>query len=208
MILKSQQQVLFAKENDLRETFLALTGEALPPMDVGAARTRVSNVMLANVNHQHHMGVPANKVDTSVKTIQELVDAGVPVDLYAMNPYKAGTLLHEVKEAQLAAAPIERRPQIVKARDKPEGKHAPAGRRIGWRAVEGGLSRLQSGSSRARTLQLLREFTERDLVATEEELARHLVPLAGFSGSVKQHLQKLLEVGHVEPVYATEGEHS
>lgn len=205
MILKTQRESMVASFADLKETYAALTGEPLPEMDIAAARTRVSMVMLANVNHQHHSGVPANTADTSVKTIREMQDAGVPVDLSALNPYREGTLIHEVKAAALAAPPCERRPQIVKAREKPEGKHAPLGRRIGWKAVPGGLSRLQAASSRAAVLSAVRALTEQGRIATEEELAAAMSIVPGFSGSVKQHLQKLLEVAHVAPVYAQEG---
>ena len=204
MILTDQRAAMVGSFDDLTETYLALTGEPLPPMEIAAARTRVQMVMLANVNHQQRSGVPANSPPPPVRTLKALATAGVPLDMFALNPYKVGTLLREVKEESLAAPTFERRPQIVKARDKPEGKHAPKGRRIGLKAVPGGVSRVGALSSRGMVLAAVRGLSQGGQVATEDMITAVATANPDFSGSVKQHLQKLLEVAHIAPVYAPE----
>lgn len=208
MILTDQRAAMVGSFDDLAATYAALTGEPLPPMEIAAARTRVQMCMLANVNHQQHSGQPANAPPPPVRSLKALATAGVPLDMFALNPYKVGTLLRELKEESLTAQPCERRPQIVKAKDKPEGKHAPKGRRLGWQAVPGGVSRVGAASSRGIVLLAVKELSRDGEFATEDNISKVCALQPHFTGSVKQHLQKLLEVAHIAPVYAqqTEGE--
>ncbi len=197
MILKDIRGVFGASLQDLRETYAALTNTPLPAhMSIAAARTRVEMCMLANVKAQQVRGVPPNSVQKPVPVAALIEKHGAAnITLAEVNPYAEGTLLRELHDEAAAAPVIERRPLPVKAADKAGGHHAPLGRRTGYVFSAGGTSKMQPGSSRSMVLRFVKAAFPESV--TIEAVAAHCAALPGYTGEARQHLQKLLAVGHV-----------
>ena len=178
-LLRTQAAVETATMDDLVHTFNELRGESIDERkffgSIAIARTQVRMAILSAEHEAGKAGVPKDS-KPAAKTVKEL----------GFNPYKEGTMSHELFEAVHSQQPIAPRPK--KAELPPEQQRT---RLIinKVRATMEGTSRPQAGSTRAAVLRFIQESPER--TCTVAALEEH------FQQPVRGFLQKLLEKNHI-----------
>lgn len=172
--------------DDLVHTYNELRGEELTAANfpsIEVARNRVRMAILAAENESGKAGVAPN-TRPAAKTVKEL----------GFNPYKEGTMSHDLYAAVHAQQPITPRPK--KAELPPEQQVARVAiDRV--RATFAGTSRVQAGSVRGAVLKFIQDAP--DHTRSVQELEEH------FQQPVRGFLQKLLEKNHIALVADDEG---
>lgn len=174
-IIRDRNAVRGADLADLNHTYRALKGEPTHPgfTNRAAAEVQVGMAIMAAEDAAGHAGVPKG---TQPKAL-------TPQELQRANPYKEGTLSHQLHEAIASQQPIQRREAQPKEKSSRVTIH-----RV--RATFAGTSKPQAGSTRNAVLLHLQSLP--NATATVEELEAH------FKQPVRGYLQKLVEKNHVE----------
>ena len=187
-LIRSQADVQAASMEDLVYTHNALRGESVETFDsLDAARVRVRLDILASENVVAQRGLAPGQRPVA-KTIAELGD----------NPYKPGTMSHELHAAIQAQTPIERRPR--QSEQPPEKREA---RKVvhAVRATFAGVSRVQPTSVRGAVLKAAQDAPNATI--TIADLERQL------NQPVRGYIQKLMELNHlvaIDPPAESKGE--
>lgn len=175
-IIRDRSAVKGAAMEDLNATYRALKNE---PGFKGfntraAAEVQVQMAIMAAENAAGHAGVPKGITPKAL----------TPQEIKTNNPYKEGTLSHELHNAVKAQQPIEPRPKA--SEDKERAPRILINR---VRATFAGTSRPQPGSVRGQILTWIQE--QPNNTATVEALEAH------FNQPVRGYLQKLIEKSHL-----------
>jgi hypothetical protein len=184
-LIRDRNAVRGAELEDLNHTYRELKGEPDHPgfTNRTAAEVQVTMAMMAAEDAAGHRGVPKGSKPVAA-TAQEL----------ASNPYKPGTMSHELYDKVNAQAPITPRPK------KAEAPNDPATRRVTIhrvRATFAGTSKPHAGSVRNNVLLYVQAAPEH--TCSVAELEEH------FKMPVRGYLQKLVEKAHLE-ILPVEGE--
>lgn len=174
-IIRDRDAVRGASLEDLNHTYRQLKGE---PAFKGftnraAAEVQVQMAIMAAQDAVAHAGVP--------KGVRP--EALTPREIATNNPYKEGTMSHELHKAVSAQQPIEPRPKKV---DNPAQKRMVIKRVM---ATFAGDSKPQAGSLRNQVLTYIQGCENH--VCTVEDLEAH------FQQPVRGYLQKLIEKNHL-----------
>ena len=177
-IIRDRSAVKGAAMEDLNHTYRALKSE---PSFKGfqsraAAEVQVGMAIMAAQDAVGRAGVPKGVTPQAL----------TPREIKTNNPYKEGTLSHELHKAVSGQQPIEPRP---KAADKETKERQPRLLIHKVRATFEGTSRPQAGSVRGQILAWIQE--QPDNTATVEALEDH------FNQPVRGYLQKLIEKNHL-----------
>lgn len=177
-IIRNRDAVRGAAMEDLNATYRALKGE---PSFKGfstrtAAEVQVSMAIMAAEDAAGHAGVPKGVTPQAL----------TPSEIKTNNPYKEGTLSHELHKAVTGQQPIEPRP---KAAEKDAKERQPRVLIHKVRATFEGTSRPQAGSLRGQILTWIQEQPEHTV--TVAALEEH------FNQPVRGYLQKLIEKNHL-----------
>lgn len=175
-LLRTQAEVTDASMDDLVHTWNELRGESRSDFpSITVARTQVRMAILSAENESGKAGV-APGAKPFAKTVKEL----------GFNPYKEGTMSHELYEAVHSQAPITPRPKKAELPAEQQRQRLVINK---VRATFAGTSRPQAGSTRAAVLKFIQEA--KDHVTTVQALEEH------FKQPCRGYLQKLLEKNHI-----------
>jgi hypothetical protein len=177
-IIRDRDAVKGAAMEDLNHTYRQLKGE---PGFKGfsnraAAEVQVNMAIMAAQDAVGRAGVPKGVTPGAL----------TPGEIKSKNPYKEGTLSHQLHKAVSEQKPIEPRP---KASEQPKEKRAKRLTINKVRATNAGESRPQAGSIRNQVLQYVQNAPEQ--MCTVAELEEH------FQQNVRGYLQKLVEKNHL-----------
>lgn len=178
-IIRDRDAVRGAAMDDLNATYRALKNE---PGFKGfgsraAAEVQVSMAIMAAQDAVGHAGVPKGVMPQAL----------TPREIKTNNPYKEGTLSHQLHDEISGQKPIEPRP---KAAEKEPKERAPRLLINKVQATNAGTSRPQAASIRGQVLAWIQE--QPDGIATVTALEEH------FNQNVRGYLQKLIEKNHLK----------
>jgi len=177
-IIRDRSAVKGAAMEDLNHTYRALKGE---PGFKGFSSRAAAEVQVGMAIMAAEVAVGRAGVPKGVKP-----QALTPQEIKTNNPYKEGTLSHELHKAVSGQQPIEPRP---KAAEKDAKERQPRVLIHKVRATFEGTSRPQAGSVRGQILAWIQE--QPDHTATVAALEEH------FNQPVRGYLQKLVEKNHL-----------
>lgn len=159
--------------------------------EIAAKGKTSSAIALGEADEESASQAPAEALEQPVAPAAEPVAATLAA-APETNPYKPGTMAHQLWVATASMAKVERKP--TKAEKKTE---APARSAITHVRLTGrGTSKLQAASLRNSVFEHIKNRPGG--VASLAELDEH------FQTSCRGHIQKLIGVDHIEPISAEE----
>lgn len=175
-IIRDRDAVRGATMEDLNATYRALKGE---PSFKGfasraAAEVQVNMAIMAAQDAVGRAGVPKGVTPAAL----------TPDEIKTNNPYKEGTMSHELHKAVAAQTPIEPRP---KASEGAEKRQRVIIKKV--RATFAGTSRPQADSIRNQVLLYVQNAPDKTCTVAELE--------EFFQQNVRGYLQKLVEKNHL-----------
>lgn len=206
-ILRSTKQIPDAETADLLETYNAMTGETVKRFSNRAvAERRCEHALMVGTERSAHHGVPKG-TDPVPMTVAEAeakdrgkaspapqdghrsdppAAGGHPPQAEETNPFKPGTMTHQLWVASRAAPKVEPRPRKQKADGPPKQPVSAV------RATFAGTSVPQSGSIRNNVLLFIQNSPEH--TATVEAVTAHI------QADCRGYIQKLIEKQHLTVV--------